>query len=285
MSMLWSIRNKTFTIERMPLLMGIVNVTPDSFSDGGQHHSLESAVQHGIDLVEQGADIVDIGGESTRPGAEPVPLAEELCRVLPVIEKLHDTVQVPLSIDTSKAEVAKQALAAGASIINDVTALAGDRDMMGVAAQSQAGIIAMHMQGTPQTMQVNPVYDDVVQEVHDYLQLRLAELQKAGIARERIAIDPGIGFGKRLEHNLQLLGHLDRLVELNQPICLGVSRKGFLNRLLQKGGNVEHGDHGTVGVCTFALSRGWLHIARIHNVKALHDAAKLFLAIEAASTR
>jgi dihydropteroate synthase len=280
MSVNWSIANKTFTIERMPLLMGIVNVTPDSFSDGGRYDTVENAFRHGVKLVEDGADILDVGGESTRPGAVPVPRAEELRRVVPVIDRLRREVGVPLSIDTSKAEVAKQAIAAGASIINDVTALTGDPDMPSIAAESQAGIIAMHMQGAPQTMQVNPVYHEVVGEVHDYLQLRLAELQKAGIAPERIAIDPGIGFGKRLEHNVQLLGHLGKLAELNRPICLGVSRKGFINRLLQKDGNVEKGDYGTIGVCTFALSRGWIHIARVHNVKAFHDAAKLFLALE-----
>jgi dihydropteroate synthase len=283
MSMTWSILNKTFNIGRMPLLMGIVNVTPDSFSDGGRYDTVETAVQHGIDLVEQGADILDIGGESTRPGSKPVSLADELKRAVPIVEQLRKAVGVPLSIDTSKAEVAREAIDAGASVINDVTALTGDPAMISVAAQTQAGIIAMHMQGTPQTMQLNPVYDDVVQEVQDYLQLRLAELQKAGIAAQRIAIDPGIGFGKRLEHNVQLLGHLDRLARLNRPICLGVSRKGFINRLLQRSGNVEVGDYGTVGVCTFALSRGWIQIARVHNVKALHDAAKLFLTLEEAS--
>jgi dihydropteroate synthase len=286
MSVSWSIPNKTFIIERMPLLMGIVNVTPDSFSDGGQYHTVESAVQHGLGLVEQGADILDIGGESTRPGAAPVSIAEELRRVVPVIEQLRKKVPLPLSVDTSKAAVAREAIAAGAGIINDVTGLTGDPEMLAVAAESQAGIIAMHMQGTPQTMQINPRYDDVVQEVHDYLQLRLAELQKAGIAPERIAVDPGIGFGKRLEHNVQMLGRLDRLAGHNRPICLGVSRKGFINRLLGRTGNVEHGDYGTIGVCTFALSRHWIHIARVHNVKAFHDAAKLFLALEeAADTR
>ncbi len=242
------------------------------------------AVAHALNLIEQGADIVDIGGESTRPGSTPVSSAEELKRVIPVIEKLTSQTQMPISIDTSKAEVARQALAAGAQIINDVTALSGDPAMVDVALRSKAAIVAMHIQGTPQTMQINPQYQNVVEEVREYLELRLAEFQKVGIARDRVALDPGIGFGKRQTDNLQLLGRLDRLVSLGRPVCLGVSRKGFINRLLQRQGHAEHGDHGTVGVLTYALSRGWVQIARVHHVKAFHDAARLFLAMEEAAS-
>jgi len=265
----------------MPLIMGIVNATPDSFSDGGKYDPLEQALA----LVQDGADILDIGGESTRPGAAIVDKVEELRRVIPLINKLVSLVKAPISIDTSKADVAREALAAGATIINDISALSADPEMVEVAAGSHAGIVAMHRLGTPQTMQKDPHYVDVVDEVTNYLKLRLFDLARLGIAPDRVALDPGIGFGKRTQHNLQLLSHLDQLLALGRPICLGVSRKGFINRTLGREGHPEAGDFGTVGVMLHALSKGWVQIARVHNVKAFHDAARLFLAIEGASNQ
>jgi dihydropteroate synthase len=281
--MKWTLRKRELTFGRMPLLLGIVNVTPDSFSDGGRYDTVDSAVAHAQRLIEEGADLLDIGGESTRPNATPVSEADELRRVIPVIQALAAYVQVPLSIDTSKAKVAHEAVMAGAEIINDVTGLAGDPRMVDAAADTRAGVLVMHMQGTPQTMQDNPTYEDVVKEVKNYLELRLAELGKAGIGAERVVLDPGIGFGKRQQHNLQLLGHLDELLKLGRPLCLGVSRKGFINRILGRAGHAEHGDFGTVGVMLHAVSRGWVQVARVHNIRALHDAARLFLAIDEAS--
>jgi dihydropteroate synthase len=278
----WKLTDRTLTIGRRPLLMGIVNVTPDSFSDGGHFFEHEKAVQHGLALVAEGADILDIGGESTRPHATPVTLQDELKRVLPVITELAKQTNVPLSIDTSKAEVAKQALAAGAHIINDITGLEGDSGMVEVARQSGAGVVVMHMQGTPQTMQLDPKYKDVVAEVRQYLQRRLNTLTQQGIASECIALDPGIGFGKKQEHNLALLTGLESYLEMDRPLCLGVSRKGFINRVLGRTGPVELGDAGTVGVLLYALSRGTVQIARVHNVRVAHDAVRLFLALEEA---
>lgn len=276
----WKLTDRTLTIGRKPLLMGIVNVTPDSFSDGGQFFASEKAIQHGLELVAAGADILDIGGESTRPNATSVTLQEELQRVIPVIAALAKQTQVPLSIDTSKAEVARQALAAGAHIINDVTGLDGDPGMVEVAKSSGAGVVVMHMQGTPQTMQLDPQYQDVVAEVKLYLQQRLDTLIHQGISPECISLDPGIGFGKRQQHNLDLLAGLGSYLELGRPLCLGVSRKGFINRVLNRRGPVEQGDAGTVGVLLYALSKGTLQIARVHNVQAVHDAVRLFLALD-----
>jgi dihydropteroate synthase len=277
--MRWQLTDRTLTFASCPLLMGIVNVTPDSFSDGGQFFDASRAVAHGLELVAQGADLLDIGGESTRPGAMPVSPEEELRRVLPVLEGLARQTRVPLSIDTSKAEIARQALAAGASIINDVTGLTGDPDMPRVVAQSAAGIIVMHMQGTPQTMQLHPQYDDVVSDVRAYLEQRLAALEAIGIGAERLVIDPGIGFGKKLDHNLDLLAHLETLQALGRPVCLGVSRKGFINRVLGQGGWVEQGSGGTVGVILHALARGAVQLLRVHDVATVHAAVRLFVAL------
>jgi dihydropteroate synthase len=222
---LWHLPNQVLHIGRRPLVMGIVNVTPDSFSDGGQFHSTETAVAHALDLIGQGADILDIGGESTRPGSQPVPEEEELRRVLPVIEALARQTDVPLSVDTSKAAVARACLAAGAKILNDVTALTGDARMVDVARETGAAVLLMHMQGTPATMQLDPRYDDVVADIGRYLETRLKVLAEDGIAGERIALDPGIGFGKTRAHNLEILARLDEFQRLGRPVCLGVSRK------------------------------------------------------------
>lgn len=258
--------------------MGVLNVTPDSFSDGGRYFDPEQAVDHALALVAQGADLLDIGGESTRPRATPVPLEEELRRVVPVVEALAGRVAVPLSVDTYKAEVARQSLEAGASIINDVTALEGDPAMPGVAADSRAGVICMHMQGTPQTMQDNPVYDDVVGEVADFLETRVEELVRGGIEIERIAIDPGICFGKRTAHDLELLRRIDRFVETGRPVCVGVSRKGIIDKLLRPR-PVEDRLFGTIGVVLSVCRRG-VQIVRVHDVGAVREALELFLAVE-----
>lgn len=274
----WQLPDRLIEFGPMPLIMGIVNATPDSFSDGGKYRPLDHALQ----LVADGADILDIGGESTRPGAAPVSAADELKRVIPVIEQLTAQVQVPISIDTTKAVVAREAMAAGASIINDISALEADAKMIEVAVDTRAAIVAMHRQGTPQTMQVDPHYDDVVAEVRQYLKLRLLDFTSNGIAQNRIVLDPGIGFGKRTQHNLQLLGHLDQLQCLGRPLCLGVSRKGFINRILVREGHAEVGDFGTVGVMLHAYVHGWMQIARVHQVRGLKDAITLFAVLEEA---
>ncbi|MFO0813306.1 MAG: dihydropteroate synthase [Gemmatales bacterium] len=272
----WKLPRQVLTIGPKPLIMGIVNATPDSFSDGGKY----DPVAQGLKLINDGADILDIGGESTRPGAMMVSEDEELRRVIPVIIQLSHQASIPLSIDTTKARVAREAVATGASIINDISALEADADMVQVAVDSGAAIVAMHRQGTPQTMQQNPHYDNVVNEVSDYLKLRLSHLEKAGIARERIVLDPGIGFGKRTEHNLALLAHLDRLTETGRPVLLGVSRKGFIHRTLEREPNTFAGDMGTMGLMLHAHSRGWLHVARVHNVDALRIALDMWQAVD-----
>lgn len=249
--------------------MGIVNVTPDSFSDGGQYFEPQRAVEQALHLIAEGAAILDIGGESTRPYSQPVPATEERDRVLPVIEALVKLTDVPISIDTSKAEVARAALAAGAQIINDVTGLEGDPQMIDVARQSQAAVCAMHMQGTPQNMQDAPHYDDVVTEIYAYLKQRQTWLLDQGIEPTRICLDPGIGFGKTHEHNLQLLRQVARFQQLGSPILVGHSRKGFIGSLL--GDKQVERDSGTLGV-SLHLALAGVQILRVHNV-GLHSRA------------
>jgi dihydropteroate synthase len=269
----WRLRTRCLDFGRRPLLMGIVNVTPDSFSDGGRFLAADAATEHALSLAEQGADLVDIGGESTRPYATPVPADEELRRVLPVLERLSGRVAIPLSIDTSKAAVAQAALDAGAEIVNDVTGLEGDPQMAAVVRDSGAGVCVMHMQGSPQTMQDNPHYADVVREVADYLRARRDALAAAGIATERIALDPGIGFGKTHEHNVQLLAHCHRLHLLGCPLVVGASRKGFIARLL--GERERDRTYGTIGVA-LALAVQGVQVLRVHDVRAVREALLLF---------
>ena len=225
-------RQFEFTFPRPALVMGIVNVTPDSFSDAGEFLNPDAAVAHALKLIEQGAEILDIGGESTRPRAVPVDESEELRRVLPVIERLAGQITIPISIDTLKPAVAKAALAAGASIVNDIAANREDETMWRIVAEAGAGYVCMHMQGMPQTMQANPVYADVVREVGDFFSERLGRLNRCGIANEQVIFDVGIGFGKTLEHNLQLLGALKTFEKPGRPLLLGVSRKSFIRKLL-----------------------------------------------------
>lgn len=233
--MLLHARQFEFSFPHPALVMGVVNVTPDSFSDGGKFFKPEAAVAHALQLVEQGADILDIGGESTRPQAQPVSEAEELRRVIPVVEQLVGRVKIPISIDTMKPAVARAALQAGASIVNDVAANRNDDAMWRVVAESGAGYVCMHMQGTPQTMQKNPTYTNVVHEVEEFFAERIARLNACGVLPDQIVLDVGIGFGKSLEHNLQLLAALGSFTKIERPLLLGVSRKSFIEKLLGTG--------------------------------------------------
>ncbi|MGB9687463.1 dihydropteroate synthase [Thermogutta sp.] len=263
MAEIWSLRSMTLSLARRPLLMGILNVTPDSFSDGGRYLEPSAAIDRGLQLVEEGADIIDVGGESTRPGAQPVSPQEELRRVLPVITALAERVSVPLSIDTSKAVVAREALAAGVQIVNDVTALRGDPQMLEVVAEFQPGLCLMHMRGTPQTMQQEAVYQDVAAEVRGFLQERCAALEKAGIPREKLAIDPGLGFAKTPQHNWQIIGAIQRFRELGYPLVVGHSRKRFIREIT--GEEARSVMEGTLGVSLLLAAAG-VDILRVHDV-------------------
>jgi dihydropteroate synthase len=253
--------------------MGIVNVTPDSFSDGGRFFDANAAVAHALQLVADGADLLDIGGESTRPYSEPVIAQEELRRVLPVIEQLASQVSVPISIDTSKASVARAAIDAGAEIINDVTGLDGDPKMVGVAIATSAGVCVMHMQGTPQTMQDSPSYTDVVAEVGDYLRDRRDALVSTGVTRERICLDPGIGFGKTREHNLALMNNCGEFHSLGCPLLVGHSRKAFLAKLT---GDKEGARTAATVSAALSLALQGVQIVRVHDVRAVRDALVVF---------
>lgn len=253
--------------------MGILNVTPDSFSDGGQFVATQAAIDRALELAAAGADILDIGGESTRPYSEPVDARTELDRVMPVLEAVRPHVLVPLSIDTSKAAVAREALLAGAEIINDISALANDPQMIAVALEAQAAVCAMHMRGTPQTMQDDPTYGDVVAEVLDFLRARRDQLISAGIPAARIALDPGIGFGKTHQHNLTLAAQAFRLHELGCPVLVGHSRKAFIGKVI--GDKTADRTAGTVGV-SLALAAQGVQIIRVHDVAAVRQALLLF---------
>jgi dihydropteroate synthase len=269
----WQLRTRRLDFPRRPLVMGIVNVTPDSFSDGGRFLDVHAAVDHALKLAADGADLLDIGGESTRPYSEPVSAEDELRRVLPVVEQLTRHVQVPISIDTSKSMVARAAIDAGAEIINDVTGLEGDPDMIAVALESNAGVCAMHMQGTPQTMQVNPTYVDVVSEVREYLKRRRDALIAAGIPQEQICLDPGIGFGKTHEHNIELMAHCREFHVLDCPLLVGHSRKGFLGKLI--GDKEADRTYATVGAALSLATQG-VQIVRVHDVRPVREALAAF---------
>lgn len=272
----WSFEGFRRELGQTPLIMGIVNVTPDSFSDGGQFQSHQSAVDQGLKLAEEGADILDVGGESTRPSADEVPLDEELRRVIPVIQQLALRTNIPISVDTSKADVARQALRAGARIVNDVSGLRFDPDMIAVCRESRCGVSVMHIQGTPRTMQVEPRYGDVVAEICEYFAERLSTLASAGIASERIVLDPGIGFGKTAQHNLEILSNIAAFQALARPVLIGHSRKRFLKKLIQR--EVDERLFGTVGV-TLALARQHADIVRVHDVAANRDALAAYQAV------
>lgn len=258
------------------MIMGILNVTPDSFSDGGRFFSVEAAVEHGLRMIAEGADILDVGGESTRPGAQPVAVEEEMGRVLPVIERLRSESHVLLSIDTMKPEVARAALAAGADILNDVTGLRDPR-MVQVAAECDAGVIVMHMQGEPRTMQAAPRYVDVVAEVQSFFAERLRALSDAGVALQRIALDPGFGFGKTLEHNLALLRALPQLRVESRPLVVGVSRKSMLARLIEDN-DLSKRLWPTVAMTAWMREAG-AEVVRVHDVKTNVEAMRMIEAL------
>jgi dihydropteroate synthase len=260
--------------------MGIVNVTPDSFSDGGSYPSLDDAVKHGLQMVSDGADLLDVGGESSRPGSDPVPVDEELARVLPVIQRLtHELPDTPVSVDTRKAEVAHSALEAGAAIVNDITAGA-DTEMFPTVRQAQAGMILMHMKGEPKTMQEDPTYYDVVAEVRGYLGERLDAAVAAGIGQDQLCVDPGLGFGKTFEHNLAILHDIDALHHLDVPVLVGPSRKGFIGSLTGTG--VADRLEGTAGVVAWCAARG-VDIVRVHDVKEMVRVVRVVDAITRAT--
>jgi len=295
----WRLRTRTLAAEKLPLLMGIINVTPDSFSDGGCYFDADAAVEHGLRLAAEGADVLDIGGESTRPYCQPVDVQEELRRVMPVLGALCRQTKIPISVDTSKALVARHAIHAGAEIINDVTSLVGDPAMLPLAVESGCGVCIMHMRGTPQTMQDEPVYADVVGDVMAYLRERRDALQAAGIAQDRIAVDPGIGFGKTTQHNLRLAASAWQLHSLGCPVLVGHSRKRFLagvggaddpGRAAAAAPQEPHHSSpivrplsladrtaGTIGVA-LSLARQGVQIIRVHDVAAVRQALLLFQA-------
>jgi len=248
--MTWTARAYTFPIRERVLIMGVLNVTPDSFSDGGRYQGVEAAVARAEAIEAEGADLLDIGGESSRPGARPVSLEEELSRVLPVVSALAGRIRIPISVDTTKAEVAARALDAGVAIINDISALRGDPGMADVVARSRAGLILMHMQETPATMQDHPAYVAVVEEVVDFLHARVEAAVAAGIDRERIAVDPGLGFGKTGEQSLALMGGLSAFRALGRPIIIGPSRKSFVGAVLER--PVHGREWGTAAAVTAA---------------------------------
>ncbi|MBC8453804.1 dihydropteroate synthase [PVC group bacterium] len=256
--------------------MGILNVTPDSFSDGGKYIAIDKAVERGIEMAKTGADIIDVGGESTRPGAEAISAEDEMLRVVPVIKALAEKTEAVLSVDTTKSSVAASAVEAGAHIINDVSAMTFDDNMVSVAADSGVGVVLMHMSGTPRTMQKNPYYENVVEDIRTYLNEKCESVMSAGVDRKCIAIDPGIGFGKTLSHNVALLAQLNRIVSLKYPVLIGLSRKGFLGQLT--GQSVEARLSGSLAGLACSVMNG-AHVMRVHDVEESRDAIKVVSAI------
>ncbi len=262
---------------RRTYVVGILNVTPDSFSDGGLYQRIDRALFRVEEMITAGVDLIDVGGESTRPFAKPVPVEEELARLIPVIEAIRKRFDVPLSVDTYKARVAQEALAVGADLVNDVSALRFDPEMVKVVAQTGAPVILMHMKGTPQTMQLDPHYEDVVAEIKDFLRERIEFAVSQGILREKIIIDPGIGFGKRFEDNLTIIKHLEEFASLGVPVLLGPSRKAFLGEILGK--EARERDTGTMAVVAYAALKG-VDLVRVHNVEMATDTLKVIQALK-----
>src|SRR5881397_3279002 len=274
---IWKVGNRVFNVSRQGLIIGALNVTPDSFSDGGKFLTTEKAVEHGMQMAAEGADLIDVGGESTRPGAEPVAAEEELHRVIPVIEKLRPKIHIPISIDTSKAQVASAAIETGASIVNDVTGGRGDEEMLPLVAETKSAFIIMHMQGTPRTMQNQPRYADVVLEIADFFRQQYARAIVYNIDLMAIAFDPGIGFGKTLDHNLELLAHLEQLRVHDRPVVVGVSRKSFLAKLID---SPDVGDRLAPAVALTSLLRArGADVFRVHEVKENVSALRVSEAI------
>jgi dihydropteroate synthase len=274
---IWKVGERVFNVSRQGLIMGVLNVTPDSFSDAGKFFELEKAIEQGVKMAAEGADILDIGGESTRPGAEPVAAGEELLRVIPVIEKLRAKIDVPISIDTSKARVARAAIQAGASIVNDVTGGRGDKGMLSLIAETKSAFIMMHMQGTPRTMQNRPQYGDVVSEVADFFRQQYDRAIGYNIDPMAIAFDPGIGFGKTLDHNLELLAQLERLRANDRPLVVGVSRKSFLGKLANSP-EIKDRLAPAVALTSLLRARG-ADVFRVHDVKENMSALRVTEAI------
>lgn len=272
----WLCRNRTVKFESGVMLMGVLNMTPDSFSDGGRYLDKEKAVERATGMIEEGADIIDIGGESSRPGSLPVGADVEMGRVLPVIEQLRSKTDRLISVDTRDSAVAEAALKAGADIINDISALESDKHMADVARRHNAGLILMHKKGEPHVMQANPQYGDVVAEVSDYLQKRVKFLTGEGIAVDTMAVDPGIGFGKTAEHNLKLIAHIDKLRECGRPIVVGLSRKRFLGQLTGRG--VDERLAASLGALAYCLLNG-ANVMRVHDVKESRDVLLVLNAI------
>jgi dihydropteroate synthase len=274
MNLIYIFGTTTFDFSLRPYIMGIVNVTPDSFSDGNMYLQPSAAVARAFQLIDDGADIIDIGGESTRPGSESVSVEEELRRVIPIIEKIRAGSNIPISIDTTKSEVARQALATGADIVNDISALKFDEKMMSTVAQTNAAVVLMHIKGTPKTMQSDPGYDNIVAEISSFLQKRIDACKNAGI--EKIIIDPGIGFGKTLEHNLEIFRRLDEFQKLGFPVLVGPSRKSFIGALT--GLSVDERLEGTAAAVAVSVMRG-ANILRVHDVKEMKRVATVAAAL------
>ena len=266
-------------LSKGPLIMGVLNVTPDSFSDGGEYHNPAKAIAHGLEMLAEGADIIDIGGESTRPGSKAVSVAEQLKRVVPVVEALSKQGDKAISVDTSSAEVARQALAAGAGVVNDISAGRADEQMFEVVAESGCPVVLMHMQGTPEDMQAEPHYEDVVEEITGFLAKTIERAIAGGVHRDRIIVDPGIGFGKTVEHNLQILRNLEEFHRLGRPLLVGTSRKSFIGRILSQDLPKER-IWGTAATVALAVAAG-AHIVRVHEVDQMSQVASMAYAITA----
>ena len=276
MKLTWS--RFTLDLAEKTHIMGILNVTPDSFSDGGRHFDRDVAIECGLRMVEDGADIIDIGGESTRPGADPLPLEEELRRTLPVIEALAKSVSVPISIDTYKADVAQRALDAGASMVNDISGLRFDAGMAKTIAHYKVPVVVMHIKGTPKNMQADPVYDALIPEIIEYLRGSIRIAMEAGIGEDMIVVDPGIGFGKTFDHNLEILKNLDAFTMLGKPLLVGPSRKAFLGRILGNAAPSERVE-GTAAAVAISIMNG-ANMVRVHDVKEMARVAKVADAIK-----
>jgi dihydropteroate synthase len=280
------LRSGTLTLGKRTLVMGVLNVTPDSFSDGGKFFDAQRAVQHALAMQNDGADIVDVGAESTRPGSEGISVAEELGRLLPVLERLRDKLKIPISVDTQKASVAEMALGAGAEIINDISGLRTDPELARVAAQHEAALILMHIRGTPRTMQKGPFARDVTRDVVSGLEKSIATAKKYGVARSQIVIDPGIGFGKNYAQNYELLAKLPELAKLGYPLMIGTSRKGFLGATLAKNGKpapVEERIWATAATVAASILNG-AHVVRVHDVAEMKQIALVTDALLSLST-
>jgi dihydropteroate synthase len=273
-------RNHALDLSRRTHIMGILNVTPDSFSDGGQFFDRQQAIEHGLVMAAEGADIIDIGGESTRPYSEAVSAEEEMDRVIPVIQALAREIKIPISIDTLKAEVAQEALRCGASMINDVSALRRDPDMISVAAKARVPVILMHMKGTPKDMQRDPIYEDLIPEIYGFLEEAIKRAVDGGIQKEHIIVDPGIGFGKTFDHNLQIIRELGRFLPLGQPILLGSSRKAFIGHILKN--KAHERDTGSMATIAAGILNG-AHMVRVHNVRMAVETATIVDAIKRGS--